>query len=265
MKIPINFSSHLKDISLLKENKIRSKIINYSWFNFFKNIVLYKINFIRSLNEKIYKDLLDLKFPENHILKIPNGISSKNFLGLSKNDHKNTYFGYVGRLIKFKNLIFLLQVFRLYSLKYPHDRLFFYGKGSEGRIILKFIRKNNLTKNIFLCGFVKDKKKIYSNIDVIIDPALAQGISNAMLEAMCTNTFVIASNVDGNKDLIDNGKTGLLFNPYNKKDLLKQLLYYKENKEIVQQILNNAKNEILLNYDIDIITNKIYRFLKSKL
>lgn len=265
MKIPIDFKSHLRKIYLLQQHKIRSKMINYSWFKFFKKFIIKKINFLRPINKKMYKDLIDLQIPKNRILKLPNGINSKIFIGLQKNKHNYTNLGYVGRLTEFKNLKFLLDVFKLYLTKYPSDKLFIYGKGSEEDFILKFVNENNLINNIILCGFEKDKLKIYSNIDVLIDPALAQGISNAILEAMCTKTFVIASNVYGNRDLIENGITGLLFNQYSKDSLLKQLLYYKENKDFAQQILINARNKILLNYDIDIITNKIYKFLESAL
>lgn len=265
MKIPIDFKSHLRGISLLKHQKIRSKIINYSWFMFFKRFIIKKINFLRPINNKMYEDLIELKLPKEFILEVPNGINSKKFIGLQKDEHKGTNFGYVGRLTEFKNLRFLLEVFKFYIAKYPFDKLFIYGKGSEENFILKFVSNNRLSNNIFLCGFEKEKTKIYSKLDVLIDPALAQGISNAILEAMCTETFVIASNVSGNRDLIKNGVTGLLFNPYKKEDLLKKLLYYKENKDLVQKVIINAKTEILLNYDIDIVTRRIYNFLKSKL
>ncbi|MFX0139710.1 MAG: glycosyltransferase, partial [Candidatus Hodarchaeota archaeon] len=107
----------------------------------------------------------------------------------------------------------------------PHDKLFLYGEAPYEKFILRFIRKNNLTNKIILCGYEKDKRKIYSNIDVLIDPAFAQGISNSNLEAMCTNTLVIASNVYGNRDLIKHKISGLLFNPYIHKSLLKQLYF----------------------------------------
>ncbi len=265
MKMPIDFASFIRQIYMQEQHKIRSKIINYSWFKFFKNFIFKKLDFIRPINIKMYRDLVNLRFLKKKILLLPNGIYSKNFAGLQKIEHKGTHFGYVGRLTEFKNLRFLLEVFKIYLTKYPFDKLFIYGKGSEEEFILKFINKNKLNNNVILCGFEKDKTKIYSNIDVIIDPALAHGISNTNLEAMCSNTLVIASNVNGNRDLINDGITGLLFNPFKKKDLLEQLLYYKENENFAQRIIINAKKEILTNYDIDVITNKIYTFLKSRL
>ena len=122
-----------------------------------------------------------------------------------------------------------------------------------------------MENNIILKGYVKDKKKIYSNIDVLINSSFGEGISNVILEAMSTKTLVIASNVEGNKDLIIHKETGLLFNPYKKKALLNQLNYFKKNDDLVQQIIKNAENEIILNYDIEVIALKIYKFIKSNL
>ncbi len=265
MKIPLDFASFLRDTSMPKENKIRTRILNYSWFKIFKKIILKKINFIRAINKKIYDDLIDLNYPRENILEIPNGINSRAFIGLQKNKHDVSHFGYVGRLVQIKNLRILLFSFKNYFSKYPLDKLFIYGIGPEREWISKFIKENDLTGNVILHGFEKNKSKIYSNIDVLIDPSLAQGISNSNLEAMCTSTLLIASDVFGNRDVIKHKLTGLLFNPFIKESLLSQLHYFKSNPEIIKNIIENAKTEILTNYDIDKITNKIYSYLRSNL
>lgn len=265
MKIPINFESYLIEATMIRKHKFRTKVISFSWYTFFIKFLLKKINFIRPINEKMYEDLISLNYRRNNILKIPNGISNKEFIGLNKTQHNYIHFGFVGRLFEYKNIRFLLDVLKIYFLEYPNDKLFIYGKGPEEKYISDFTASNNLASNIILKGFEKDKTKIYSNLDVLIDTAFAQGISNTNLEAMCTETLVIASDVYGNRDLIEHGKTGLLFNPYKRNDFLKQLIYYKNNSELRMQILNNAKNEVLSNYDIDIIANKIFLFLKSRL
>jgi len=265
LKLPIDFTSNIITIDMIKKHKIRTKLINLSWFRFFESFILKKISFIRILNKKMYKDLLELNFPKKNILNISNGISIESFSNFKKNEHNGTYYGFVGRLVEFKNLRFLLDVFKKYLLKYPNDKLLIYGEGSEKEFILQFINSNHLYKNIIYCGFEKDIRKIYSNLDVLIDPALGQGISNTNLEAMCSNTFLIASDVYGNQDLIRHGDTGLLFNPIKKSDLIKQMEFYKNNNNEVKRIIKNAKKELALNYDIKIIAEKIYNFLQLRL
>lgn len=265
MKIPTEYTTYIKQFELLEQHKSIEKIINYSWFKFFKSFILNKLDYIRPINEKMYQDLIDLKYPQQKILKIPNGIDSKNYLGLKKYDHNGTYFGFVGRLTEIKNLNYLLDEFKHFFSKFPGDKFFIYGEGPEQGKINTFIEQHSLENNIILKGYVKDKKKIYSNIDVLINSSFGEGISNVILEAMSTKTLVIASNVEGNKDLIIHKETGLLFNPYKKKALLNQLNYFKKNDDLVQQIIKNAENEIILNYDIEVIALKIYKFIKSNL
>ena len=265
MKVPLDFTSFIKDTAMQKENKIRTRILNYSWDKLFRKLIIKKINFIRAINKKIYNDLINLKYPKECILEIPNGIESSIFNGLQKKTRDVIHYGYVGRLVQLKNVRYLLYVFKEYFSKYPSDKLFIYGIGPEVEWISRFIIKNKLNANVIICGFEKNKKEIYSNLDVLIDPSFAQGISNANLEAMSSNTFVISSNVIGNQDLIKHKITGLLFNPYRKQDLLEQLIFYKQNPVKIREIIQNAKIEIMNNYDVDIITSKIYKYLQSKL
>ncbi|MFX0132192.1 MAG: glycosyltransferase family 4 protein [Candidatus Hodarchaeota archaeon] len=265
MKIPLDFDSYEYAILHSKNKSIFSRYINFCWFKTFKYLFLQKIDYIRAVNNKIYEDLMDFEYPNERILRIPNGIKFKDFIEIPKNFHKEIHFGFVGRLIELKNIRFLLVVFNEYFKLHRTDKLYFYGNGPELKYIKNFIDKNNLNKNISVCGFEKSKKKIYSNIDVLIDPAFAQGISNANLEAMCTNTFLIASNTPGNRDLINHQKTGLLFNPKDYNDLLSQLIYYKENKEKRNEIVRNAKDRIIRDFNIDRIAEKIIKFIIKKL
>jgi len=265
MKLPIDFDSYLDEI-FYSTNKSRVlNMINLFWFKIFKKIFLKKIDFIRAINNKMYEDLLMLNYPEDHILRIPNGIHIEKFKKLKKKTHLNTNYGFVGRLIEFKNIRLLLNGFKIYFQNYyKNDKLFIFGKGSEEDFIRKFVRKNNLEKNIIICGFVKDKNQIYSKIDVLVDPALAQGLSNAILEAILSNTFVIAANGFGNKDIIKDNKTGLLFDPRDHYDLLDKLLFYRNSRD-KEIIIENARNDLLKNYNINNVAESIIAFLQKNL
>lgn len=265
MKMPLDFDNYIRWVYMLENKKIYARIVNFSFFKFFKLFLLRKTDFIRPINSKMAKDLIDLNFPKNRILLIPNGINRKKYENIEIKSRNIVHFGYVGRLTEFKNLRFLVEIFQTYLSKYPNDKLLIYGEGIEKEWILDFIKKNNLGQNIVLKGYESDKKKIYVNIDVIINPALGQGISNVNLEAMCAKTLVIAANVHGNRDLIKHGINGLLFNPFGKTNLLKQLVFYKENTDTIQQMISNAEKEIIQNYDIDVIANRIYNFFNNLL
>ncbi|MFX1385396.1 MAG: glycosyltransferase, partial [Promethearchaeota archaeon] len=257
---------HQREQFLLKPHSLFIKMFYYGWIKFFKKFLIKRKNvFIQAINEKIFKNFIDLGINNKNIIKIPNGISCKNYNDVNKSQRKEIYFGYVGRLIKSKNIRFLLRSFRQYLSDYPNDKLLIFGKGPEELFILKFIKENNLGKNVIFRGFERNKKKIYSEINVLIHPSFGEGVPMTILEAILANTFVIASNVSGINDIIEHKVTGLLFNPFIREDLIKQIKYFKESSDLVKNMKINARNKIFQYYDIDIVSNQIYEFLKLRL
>ncbi|MHA1670161.1 MAG: glycosyltransferase family 4 protein [Promethearchaeota archaeon] len=264
MKMPIDFRSHIKEVSLMKRYHLVKKFVCYSWLNLFQKYLIKKINFIRVINKRMFEEITDLNYSKRRILRIPNGIEFLKYIDLDKIEHKDVNFGFIGRLSQFKNLKYMLMEFKDYFEEFPSDKLYIYGMGSELSYIKAFIEENDLSDNIFILGFERDRKKIYSSIDVLIDPSLGQGISNANLEAMSTNTFLIASEVDGNIDLVRDGETGLLFNPRKKGALLEKLIFYKKYPRQVNIIIENARKKISETHNISSIINQILDFVFNK-
>lgn len=264
MKIPIDFKSHIREISMMRSNTMVKKVICYSWLKLFQKFFLRKINYIRVINNQMVQDLYRENYPNERILRISNGIEISKFANLNKNTHEGVNYGFVGRLSRFKNLYYMLKEFKLYFEMYPLDQLLIYGDGPEFRSINTFIEQNNLSKNISLLGFERNITKIYESIDVLIDPSYGQGISNANLEAMATSTLVIASKVDGNIDLIKDGENGLLFEPKKKGALLEKLLKYKDSPNQAKSMTEKAKRIVSEVYDIKSITNQIVNFVFNR-
>lgn len=263
---PTDFDTHHREALFSNQNPGIFKLIYYGWFKYLQKVIFKKENiYIQAINRKIYNDLLNLNCKKENIVLIPNGISISKYLYIKKIKHKETNFGFVGRLIKTKNVRLLIKAFKDYIIYYPLDKLLIFGKGPEENFISNYIKRYNLEDNIKIIGFEKDKNKIYSQIDVLIHPSYGEGVPMTILEGILTNTFIIASNVNGNRDIISHKETGLLFNPFNKENLIKQMISYKNNKDLVSKILNNTKNKIISNYDIKVIISSLYQFLISKL
>ena len=266
IKPPSDFVTQQRELFISKPSSLISKMGYYGWMKFFRTFIIKRKKiYYQAIKDEIYNDLIKLKVRKKNILKMPNGISIETYLKIKKYHRKETHFGYVGRLIKSKNLNFLLNSFRKFLSSYKEDKLLIFGKGPEEKFISKFIIENDLSKNIILMGFEQKKERIYNRIDALIHPTFGEGCPNTILESSLTNTFIIASNVSGIKDIVDHKKSGLLFNPFKEEDLVQQLLYYKEQQDLVSRFLKSARGKVIKNYDVNIIANKLYEFLKSKL
>ncbi|MCP4350833.1 MAG: glycosyltransferase family 4 protein [Desulfobacterales bacterium] len=83
--------------------------------------------------------------------------------------------------------------------------------------------------------------RLYEDTDICIQPSVFEGCSITILEAMGTGIPVIASNIDGPKELIIPGKTGILVPPKHPDALKDAVLDLIENKEKAVKI-GNAGN-----------------------
>jgi glycosyltransferase involved in cell wall biosynthesis len=72
------------------------------------------------------------------------------------------------------------------------------------------IRREALEGKVWLAGERNDVPEVMRSFDVFVLPSIAEGISNTLLEAMASGLPVIATDVGGNPELVDAGRTGLL-------------------------------------------------------
>ena len=108
-------------------------------------------------------------------------------------------------------------------------------------------------------GKVSNVKEYYDISDIFVLPSISEGLSNALLEAMSSGMAVVASNVGGNKEIIEDKKNGLLFEVGDKQDLAEKLSVLCNDKSLREELGMNARNKILKDYSIDIVTEKYIR------
>lgn len=116
---------------------------------------------------------------------------------------------FVGRLSKQKNILALLKAIESTKHKVLLDII---GEGSEGDIIKKYVRKNNM-KNIVLHGRLPRQKVMdfYKTCDALIMPSLYEAQPLVLLEAMAARIPIIGTNVIGVGDHIKQG--GIVVEP----------------------------------------------------
>ena len=263
---PTNFETYDREFFYSKSKSRIFKILHYGWMKFFKKHILKRERvYVQAINQDIYNDLIELNLKRDNIVLIPNGIQSDTFDNIKKDSHNGINFGYVGRLIKTKNIRFLIKTFKLYLTHFPNDKLLIFGMGPEIYFISDYVKKYNLSNKILLMGFKANKSEIYSKLDVLIHPSFGEGVPMIILEAALTNTFIIASNVKGNRDIIKHEKTGFLFDPFNQNNLLEKLLLFKNDVAMRNKIIKNAREFVISNYDIKDIVNAQIHFIKSKI
>jgi glycosyltransferase involved in cell wall biosynthesis len=73
---------------------------------------------------------------------------------------------------------------------------------------------------------------------IFVLPSLSEGLANAVLEAMAFGLPIVATDIPGTREVIQNGKTGFLFAPQNAKqlaDCIEQLMSTESQRERLGQ------------------------------
>lgn len=123
---------------------------------------------------------------------------------------------YVGSMVKRKGLDLLLE-----ALKYVKQefQLRIVGNGNESEIaeIRQLAEKNGIENKIVFCGFKQGKSLIqeYKDADIFVFPSREDCFGLVLVEALCAGVPIISSKyADGAYDVVEEGKNGLLVDPY---------------------------------------------------
>lgn len=147
--------------------------------------------------------------------------------------------GSVGRLQAVKNQLLLVQAFARAvasdSEARRRMRLVIVGDGAARPLIESEIAAAGLAKLVWLAGERADVAQIMRSFDLFCLPSLSEGISNTILEAMACGLPVVASNVGGNAELVDAGRTGQLFASGSVEQLSELLLAYHRDPAMGQR------------------------------
>ena len=144
----------------------------------------------------------------------------------------------VGRLVDQKNQMIILKTFKKLKLNNKLNfKLLIIGRGKNHSVLKNFIIKNHLTNYIKIIDYKENPFPYIKSSDVFILSSLYEGLPNVLLEALALKKIVISSNCPtGPKEILDNGKGGLLFDFKNENDLYKKINFYLNNKNICKKL-----------------------------
>lgn len=156
--------------------------------------------------------------------------------------------GFVGEMREKKGLTTLLSAYAQMH-KRRLTALLIVGEIRHGEDSQTFeeIRVSIPESNIIVTGYISpnDLPAYYSLIDIFVHPSLHDGMPNAILEAMACEKCVIATPVGGTKELIENGKNGMLVNVNDANALAEKILELLDDREKRESLGKNAREFVI--------------------
>lgn len=234
-----------------------------------KTKALQKADSVVAISQSV-KDFLVgyFKVPNDKIEIIYNGIDLENFLGCTKNNIDNNFvFGTVARLDRIKGHIYILEALKkLKNEDGLSPQYIMIGDGPTRVELEKYVTDNSLS-NVEFAGQKVGVKPYLIQMDAFILPSLSEGLGVAIIEAMAAGKCVIASNIDGIKELISNNKNGILIEPRNSEEIYNKIKWCLDNKKEAIAMGQIARQYIIDNtdkFDISKVALK-YKYLFDRL
>ena len=185
------------------------------------------------------QDILERGIPEQRLTVIPNGVNPANFLPEAEKiaairqrfQLENRFcLGFFGSFFHFEGIPLLIEAVDRLKQQIPEILLLLVGDGEEAGLAAEMVQQRGLSSHVILPGRMPHSEisACYHAVDAMVYARSSSRITELVtplkpLEAMASGTPVIASAVGGHQELIQDGQTGLLFEPGNPEDLCNKL------------------------------------------
>ena len=172
--------------------------------------------------------------------------------------------GYFGRLdIKEKGVDILLDALERVADKIPSVFLILAGNGIDEKILRETALKKKLP--VLFLGSLDNIWNYLNACDIVILPSRVDPFNLGMIEAGLLGKPVIGANVDGIAETIKDHSTGILFSNGNAGDLKNKIIELITDKNLMERIGNNLKDEVHAGYTSEIIIPRIEDFYRRLL
>lgn len=234
------------DIFDSPKNPIMNKILKYSFKKADKITVLSKITQIEIQ-----------KLTSKEVLLIPFGVDVEKFSPLKINKANNEIVIGTIRSLEVKyGVKYLIEAFSILSEKYPNLKLEIVGNGSQRDELEEYCKTFNINEKVHFHGYVNQNNefdkyiRILRNYDIfaILSILDSETFGVAAVEASSCAIPVIASNVGGLPEVVENNITGIIVPPMNAIETAKAIEKLIQDENLMIKMGENGRKKVLNEY-----------------
>lgn len=181
------------------------------------------------------------------------GVNIDKFKPLNKQKEDGiTRFIFIGRIMKEKGIEEYLQAAENITKKYDNIEFQILGIFEEERY--KDVILNTKNPRIKYLGVSNDVRNEIRDVDCIVNPSYHEGMSNVLLEGAAMGKPLIASNIPGCKEIIDEDKNGYLFDVKSVKSMEEKIIKFIElDAESKKKMGENSRKKVEKEFDRTIV------------
>lgn len=214
-----------------------------------------------SISDEITKELLAENIPQHKIWEVPNGVDIERFKPVSSDEKQalrqrlnvsgDPVVVFVGRLAPEKRAGNLIASWSVVHDQHPNAQLLIVGQGADREKL-----EASAGDGIRFVGAVENVEEWLQVADIFVLPSIAEGLSNALLEAMASGLPIVVTAVGDAPQLIKPDKNGWCIPPDDIDALTTSFLEAFGNRDMLKVMGANNRQRIVDDYQLDVTARK---------
>ena len=158
----------------------------------------------------------------------------------------------VGRLSAEKGQAGLLQAFAAARKEGLDAQLIIVGDGPDGRALHALAERLGVAGRVTFTGRLGEDETLaqIAAADILVLSSFMEGLPIVLMEAMAAGTAVIATRVAGVPELVEDGRSGLLFTPSDWDELAVQMRRLAEDPALREKLSQRGRATVQSRFDI---------------
>lgn len=148
-------------------------------------------------------------------IHVPNAYTKDRDWSFDRLTQGTPVIGTIGRLSWEKGLERFVRAMPLVLEKLPQASFLIVGSGPEDNNLRRLVKDHGLVSRVIFKSWTDNVWQELESLDIFVMPSLREGCPHILLEALCLSRPVVASNIEGISDIINEGKSGLLVDTLN--------------------------------------------------
>lgn len=228
--------------------------------------LLMRLDYFQSLSSYSKTQILQAGAKEEQVITLANGLDVNRFQlsqALHQENSEEFIFAYCGRLEPVKAVPVMIQaVAKLRERGYDNFVLRLAGEGNEEESLIELTDSLGLYDYVEFCGRIDDVPGFLAQAHAYVQVSRYEGLSNAVIEAMCSGLPPVLTRISGNEDLVEHGDSGYLIEVDGVDSLAGYLSGLLDDRELCRTVGVAARARVeqlcALDYVVDTL-ERVYR------
>jgi glycosyltransferase involved in cell wall biosynthesis len=174
----------------------------------------------------------------------------------------------VAQFIERKGHRYLLEAIPLILRDQPRARFFFFGKGPMEKELRSISLDLGIEDKVIFAGFRDDLDRIMGCFDLLIHPALMEGLGVSLLQAAAAGVPIVGTRVGGIPEIVRDTVNGYLIPPSDVQSIADAVVKTLADRDLAMQLGENGREIVSRDFSIESMVRgnlEVYREMMDKI